>query len=248
MRVRWTQHRSHARRGNGANFKLYEAMRQFGVENFVMVEIDHAANLEEAKSLEISYIKLFNTMNSEHGYNGNSGGQGHEISEETRRKLSEANSGEKNPHFGERGPLSASFGLKRSAETRALQSQRKKELVAAGWKPKPLPPEVRERIRLASVGLKRSDETRAKQRALKLGKPLSEEHKQKLREAQAICKEKGIGVHNPIYREKAARTNKEHGTGLWNPEVRAKGRHTRWHVNKGVVDSNCKWCIAPVAA
>jgi group I intron endonuclease len=162
MRKRWIQHCSHARRTNGPNFKLYEAMRQFGLENFSMVEINRASSLDEAKNLETSYIQLFDTMNPEHGYNGNSGGQGHEISEETRRKLSEANSGEKNPHFGKKGPLSPSFGLKRTAETRQLQSQRKKDLIAAGWKPKPLPAESRERIRLASVGLKRSKESRRK--------------------------------------------------------------------------------------
>ncbi len=176
MRLRWTQHCSHARRHNGARFSIYEAMRLSGIGSFKMVEIAHAHSLDEAKTLETKFIRLFRTMDINYGYNGNSGGQGHEISQETRRKLSLANSGENNPWYGKRGSLSPSFGMKRSSESRRKMRESRRRLFASGYSMPPLPPESRERVRLASVGRVYSDETKQKMREAKIGKKLSPEH------------------------------------------------------------------------
>ena len=51
---------------------------------------------------------------------------GVKITEETKRKISESLSGEKNPNYGMTGELSPSFGFKHSVETRALWSEQRK--------------------------------------------------------------------------------------------------------------------------
>ena len=81
--------------GNGegykTSFKFYNAIQKYGWEQF-----DHtilATNLtqEEANILEEYYINLFNSTNDMFGYNIKQGGNNHSHSEETKRKIGEAN-------------------------------------------------------------------------------------------------------------------------------------------------------------
>ena len=78
------------------------------------------------------------------------------ISEETRKKLSEANKGEKNFWYGKKGENSSRYGKHCSKETKKKMSE-------------------------ASKGKKKSEETRIKMSKAKKGKHLSEERKRKLR-------------------------------------------------------------------
>ena len=43
------------------------------------------------------------------------------------------------------------------------------------------------------------------------------------------------------------RSNAENKTGFCAPGVADRGRHTRWHVNRGIVNPNCSLCIALAA-
>ena len=88
---------------------LHYAIKKYGVENFSIGQIDSASSIEELKRKEAFWIKTLNTM-APNGYNLTAGGEhpvwskesreklsrtetGHVVSEETKRKLHEANKG-----------------------------------------------------------------------------------------------------------------------------------------------------------
>lgn len=83
---RWRQHCYYARRGL-TDCKLYEAIREFGQENFTVKTIDHAVTKDEADEKEMFWIKHYNAI--EEGYNTSPGGKngGH------RRKVKAVESG-----------------------------------------------------------------------------------------------------------------------------------------------------------
>jgi hypothetical protein len=66
------QHCYFARRGK-TDCKLYEAIREFGQENFSVVTIDHAITKDEADAKEMYWIKQYNAI--EEGYNTSPGGR-----------------------------------------------------------------------------------------------------------------------------------------------------------------------------
>lgn len=68
---RWKQH---LRASKYKNYKLYYAMRKYGVEHFYIKEIDKAEDIEELKELEKYWIKYYNTYYN--GYNQTFGGEG----------------------------------------------------------------------------------------------------------------------------------------------------------------------------
>jgi group I intron endonuclease len=76
---------------------LYRAMRKYGWNNFKWEIIDQCLFDESARELEKYYIKKFNCM-VPGGYNCTAGGDGicgHKMSDETKRKISQAKIGKK---------------------------------------------------------------------------------------------------------------------------------------------------------
>lgn len=57
---------------NGVDRHLYNAMRKYGVENFVFEEIDHTDNIEDLNYLESYYITKYDSVRK--GYNMGYGG------------------------------------------------------------------------------------------------------------------------------------------------------------------------------
>jgi group I intron endonuclease len=67
--------------------KLYNALKKYGVENFLFETIDSTPkNQFELDNLETHYITKHNSIKN--GYNCNPGGHGGQRSEETKRKIS----------------------------------------------------------------------------------------------------------------------------------------------------------------
>lgn len=87
------------------NRPIILAMRKYGIENFIwsIVE-DNIFTSQELDEKERYYIKKFKSLCSQNGYNielgGNSTGK---HSEETKKKISESQLGEKNHMYGKRG-------------------------------------------------------------------------------------------------------------------------------------------------
>ena len=89
---------------------IISAMRKYGFEEFHFSILEDGITTKEAlDSREKYYIQLYSATDKNYGYNvelgGNSVGK---HSEETKRKISEAQKGEKNHSFGKRGEDSPS--------------------------------------------------------------------------------------------------------------------------------------------
>ena len=101
---------------NGSyNSHLLNAIEKYGFEAFeVNEEFDVAYSKEELDRLEDMYIKIYNTIDGNCGYNNRYGGSSGKLTEETKKRLSEVQSGEK----------SAWWGKHHTEETKQLMSNK----------------------------------------------------------------------------------------------------------------------------
>ena len=187
--------------GSGKLIKL--AYNKYGVENFSKQILHFADTESELNDLEMFYIKDLDAKTN--GYNLTDGGEGVvglQRTEETKQKLSEAWKGKK------RGPMSEEHKQKISEahkgtspwnKGKQYSEELKHKLSAAqkGKKHGPLSEETKQKISESlkgekhpffgkpslHKGKKRSEETKQKMSEAKKGKSLSEEHKQKIKDA-----------------------------------------------------------------
>lgn len=105
---RWNSHKSHNKRGCPY---LYKAIMKHGADLFTIESLARFSNQEEADTLEINYINLHNTTDSELGYNLTKGGQNNKppMPQEIRYKISKS-----------------LIGIKRSVETKNKMSKSQK--------------------------------------------------------------------------------------------------------------------------
>lgn len=85
--------------------KFYNAIQKYGWNNFEHEILIKNLSFEEACNMEQYFIKYYDSINN--GYNILEGGQGslgRKCSEETKRKISKANSGENNWLYGKHCP------------------------------------------------------------------------------------------------------------------------------------------------
>ena len=95
---------------NGNGYKhnpyFYSSIQKYGWENFDHEIIKDNLTEEQAQNLEILLIAQYKSINKEFGYNvlhgGNLGTFGVEMSEETRKKMSESRTGEGNSFYGKK--------------------------------------------------------------------------------------------------------------------------------------------------
>jgi len=91
------EHKHHSKHSNR---KVYNAIRKYGWENVIWKILTTCSSEEEMKDKEKHFIKKFRTLEIEFGYNHREGGQGGRHDEETKRRISLANSGENNGMYG----------------------------------------------------------------------------------------------------------------------------------------------------
>lgn len=158
--------------GNGyrSQVKFARAIQKYGWNNFTHEILYAGKTKAEAEALEVQLIAEHRATDPRHGYNVDHGGNASGThSEETRRKISEAQRGEKNHNFGKPSPMR---GVKATPEQ--IEVNRRVHLGQPSyWKGKHLKPEAIEKLR----------------------QPKSEEHKRKLSEAKSravVCVETGI--------------------------------------------------------
>lgn len=88
---RWKEHKNQLNRNSHENDHLQKSWNKYGKQKFKFEIIKDCLSCD-LDDEEFYYIKYYNSMNSNYGYNKTSGGsKGKEISDETRRKLSESN-------------------------------------------------------------------------------------------------------------------------------------------------------------
>lgn len=95
-RRRWSCHKKEAENGT-LNYPLYNAIRKYGIDKFHFDVVESGLTLQQANEREIRLIALYNTRDSRFGYNLAIGGSRvySTTSEETKRKISIANKGQK---------------------------------------------------------------------------------------------------------------------------------------------------------
>ena len=187
--------------GHG-NRIIANAIKKYGPDAFTYEILEANVFDEFLPELEVAYISNYNTV-APHGYNLNSGGSHAIPSEETCRKMSKNNSGEKNPNFGkshsaetrrkmskaQKGENNPQFGKTPSAETRHKLSESMK-----GEKNhffgKTHSAETRRKLSERQKGKKNhnfgkplSELTRRKISEAQKGRTFSEEHRRRLSEA-----------------------------------------------------------------
>jgi len=90
---RWCRHKSDAKLGKNKKH-FANAIRKYGVYNFIFEIIVQAKSLEDIDQAEIDCIKQYKASDKNYGYNISLGGNGKRIvSEQTRKKISEFMSG-----------------------------------------------------------------------------------------------------------------------------------------------------------
>ena len=129
LEIRKYQHRNKSEKQKNKQL-LYKAIRKYGWVNFEWEIIDHAENEDELNKKEVTWIEFYNSYafkENSNGYNMTIGGEstkGVRLSDETRKRISEATKGANNPNYGNRHSDEARqkirekrIGLKLSEET-----------------------------------------------------------------------------------------------------------------------------------
>lgn len=84
---RWWQHCNRSPSQSHRSY-IYNAIIEYGVQNFVIEEIDKASTLDELNLMEAVYIKALNAM-APNGYNLHPGGKGKKCHPDTKKKISQ---------------------------------------------------------------------------------------------------------------------------------------------------------------
>ncbi len=173
---------------------------------------------EEAFALEIDQIAFYGRKDLGTGVlrnktDGGEGCSGHRHSEQTKQRLREASTGERNPMFGRRGPASPAYG-------------------------KPLSAEAREKLRESNAGKPKSEEHRRKLSESKKGKSWGShttDAKQKIskgHKGKKLSEEQKNKLRKPIY------LIHPDGQEEWFPSV--MGAASKHNLNKGHIASICR--------
>lgn len=78
-------------RGYETSTRFFNAILKYGWDNFEHIIIKENLSASEANELEIELIKQYQTQNDKYGYNITSGGHNYSHSEETKKKIGQAN-------------------------------------------------------------------------------------------------------------------------------------------------------------
>ena len=90
LKQRFGLHKQKARKGC---IKLHNALNKYGRDNFYIEELYCCLTQQMADEMEISYIKIYNSI--ENGYNIRTGGSRGKLPEESKKRISLANKGNK---------------------------------------------------------------------------------------------------------------------------------------------------------
>ena len=152
-------------KGYEGNTHFSHAIKKYGWENIKHEILLEGLTQEQASLAERIFIGYWDLTNPNKGYNNEGGGyKDIEVSNITRKRLSEACSGKKNGMYGKR----------HSEESKRKMSESKIGTQAGENNP--------------MYGKKHTDETKHKMRAIKLGKKLSPEQRRRMSEGHKTVK------------------------------------------------------------
>lgn len=109
---------------------IYLAIKKYGIENFEF-NILEECDISELDNLEELYISMLDTI-APNGYNLNSGGNANKVmSEETRKKMSERQLGEKNHMYGKSMSDETKEKLSKALKGRIITDEWKEKITIA---------------------------------------------------------------------------------------------------------------------
>lgn len=141
------------------------AILKYGWNNFEHIVWAEGLIKEEANKSERLLIAIWDTRNPKHGYNIRFGGDNHKLTEETKKKISDAKKGK---YAGGKSPM---YGKHLSEET--------KEKISQANRGKKIPEEVKKKISEANKGRTSPNK----------GKQLTEMEKKKIRDSSTFKKQ-----------------------------------------------------------
>ena len=147
----------------GSGDLIKRAIKKYGKENFIKEIICYCDNQEDLDNNERFYIKKYNSIDENIGYNISVGGRdgtmlNRKMSEETRKKISNSHKGKKLTKNHKAALSNSHTGKKVSEETRKKMSESQKLINRA----KPMSEEIKKKISESKKGKKVSEETRKK--------------------------------------------------------------------------------------
>jgi len=158
-------------KAKGYNDYVHRAIRKYGWDNFKVSIIDNTTNKTQKQldSNETIWIACFDSANREFGYNIEKGGSGRgKVSDETKKKLSEVNTGKTLSDETKKKLSEANIGKTHSDEAKKKMS----EANTGENNPmfgKPHSDKAKKKISKAHTGKTRSDETKKKLSEAKSG-------------------------------------------------------------------------------
>lgn len=164
---RWNRHKSDLNKQIHHNNHLQRAWNKYGEQNFEFEIIEIVENCDYLQDKEAYWIKHFKSIDRKFGYNIREAGINSPISEETKLKISKANTGRK------------------------FSKEHKEKLSIAGKK-RVLSDETKLKISKALIGKKHSKEFCRKISDALKGRQLSEKHKDKISKVQSKLSEKDV--------------------------------------------------------
>lgn len=168
LTTRFSRHKYDAKKEN-SQLKLHRAMRKYGDENFSISHFLTCCDTEEANIMEIILIALYNTIDSDIGYNMHVGGL--------------VRDGKNNPSYGIKRPEMAEICRQRnkiglSKESRLKISQANKDRI--------IPPEIKAK---QVIALKNTIANRTNERKIEISKIMTDSHVKEMH--PIICIETG---------------------------------------------------------
>lgn len=205
IRERWATHRRELNKGTHPNKYLQNAWNKYGDKSFKFKKLEYC-DPEHLDEREQHYLDLYIDRGVCYNIARNAAvfSRGLIVTDETRKKISNATKGEKNPFYGKKHTdetkqkiSAAKKGMPGPNKGKAFSAEARQRMSAAQKRRPPMSDETRRKKSISMSGEKhpffgtvRSLETRRKISESKLGKPSankgkpkSEETKQKLREA-----------------------------------------------------------------
>jgi len=162
----------------GSGSILRKAIEKYGKENFKVSMICECSSKEELDEMEKYYISLYNAQSSEDFYNLTAGGEsglggpkfkGHKHTDESKKKISEKVSGNKNGFYGKHHDSKTREIMKEKAANRPPVSDETREKLSNIRKGRKFTEEHKRKISEAqkgekgnNYGKKLSDETKSK--------------------------------------------------------------------------------------
>lgn len=103
---------------NGSHLEIHKAIREHGEHNMIVCWLHYKClSLNQAQKYEKVYIAFNNAQNPEYGYNTAKGGGSGPHTDESKKKISDINTGK---FEGKKNPM---YGVKRSEKTKKKHSE-----------------------------------------------------------------------------------------------------------------------------